>query len=66
MDEAKLEDKLKELVKEFGELANPSIKNWLLSPNKHKTTVSDFKKVSIICRNRWITCGYALNINSST
>lgn len=26
MDEAKLEDKLKELVKEFGELANPQYK----------------------------------------
>jgi hypothetical protein len=44
MDEAKLEDKLKELVKEFGEMANPQYKKLASLAQKAKDNRPTSKK----------------------
>ncbi len=44
MDEAKLEDKLKELVKEFGEMANPQYKKLASLTQKEQNNRNRLQK----------------------
>ena len=66
MDETRLETKLNELVKEFGEGIDPHHDKLTKLAEQAQANHAKLEKASTLCRNCWITYGCALSIRSST